>query len=464
MNERYFTYDYTNVMNVTHGLTTGDFDAAKEHIENAYANARAAAPTWGFRSLPYATEDLTRITELAHRYADECDDFVVVGIGGSALGNSALHSSLNGLYYNLKEREARGGTPRIHVPDNVDPTLLQDLLSVLNPRRTCINVIAKSGSTAETIANFFVLRDFLMQAWGDEWVTRIIITTDPEKGPLRALAQELSIPTLSIPPAVGGRFSVLSPVGLLSAAIEKIEINSLLRGARDMDMRCDTPDWHDNPAFTAAVINYLLDTRKDTRLSVMMPYAQRLRDISEWFCQLWAESLGKRYDRQGNEVWVGPTPIKALGATDQHSQVQLYIEGPRDKFITFMHVEDFGATVAIPPAYDSHDAFAYLGGHTLNDLLHAEEYATKAALTKAGRPHATLSLPAVNAYYIGQLLFFLELQTAYAGELYNINAFDQPGVEQGKIFTYALMGRKGYENARDELESMTLSSPDFIIS
>ena len=195
----------------------------------------------------------------------------------------------------------------------------------------------------------------------------------------------------------------------------------------------------------------------------MMPYCQKLRDIADWFRQLWAESLGKRLNRNNEEIFCGLTPVKALGATDQHSQVQLYVEGPLDKLFTLLHVEQFGNQLPIPEAFDDEPAFAYLGGHSLNKLLHAEEYATQAALTKAKRPNLTISLPAVNAYYIGQLLYFFELQTAYAGELYNIDAFDQPGVEQGKIFTYALMGREGYEEARDELESTSLSDPEKII-
>lgn len=468
MDEKKFLYDYTNVMSAAvgekAGLTENDFSALEEHFTRAYTSARAKTESWGFIALPYAEDQAKDIIELAQKIAPQCDDFVVIGIGGSALGNIALHTSLNSASYNLLSREKRGDAPRIHIPDNVDPTLIHNLLSTLDPKRTVFNVIAKSGSTAETLSNFLVACDFLMKELGEKWSEHVVFTTDPEKGALRALANEFSIQTLPVPPNVGGRFSVLSPVGLLSAAVEKIEIQSLLQGARDMDARCRTDDWRDNPAFMAAVINYALDVRKDIRLAVMMPYAQRLRDIADWFRQLWAESLGKSKDNNGNDIAVGPTPVKALGATDQHSQVQLYVEGPTDKFITFIHVEEFGATVPIPQAFEDVDAFSYLGGHSLNELLHAEEFATKAALTKAQRPHATISLPAVNAYYIGQLLFFLELQTAYAGELYNIDAFNQPGVEQGKIFTYALMGRKGYEDARDELNAMQLSSPSCIIS
>jgi len=227
--------------------------------------------------------------------------------------------------------------------------------------------------------------------------------------------------------------------------------------------QCDNADWQTNPAFFNAVIHYLYDTRKQIRLSVMMPYAQSLREIADWFRQLWAESLGKQVNRAGEEVFCGLTPIKALGATDQHSQVQLYAEGPVDKLITFIHVENFGTETTIPQTFGDNPAFSYLGGKSLNELMHAEEYATRAALTKACRPNLTLSIPAVTPYYLGQLLMFLELQTAYIGELYNINVFDQPGVEQGKIFTSALMGREGFDEARLELESMKLSDSTYIL-
>ncbi len=467
MSDTFLRLDYTNVLDsavgADNGLTGQDFSSATPEIEAAFARARAARASWGFAKLPYAEDRAAEITELASELAADCEDFVVIGIGGSALGNIALHTSLNLAFYNYLPREERGDRPRVHVPDNVDPLFIKGLLSALDPRKTTFNVIAKSGSTAETLANFLVVRDFLAKELGEAWKERIVFTTDPEKGALRKLANELGIRALEVPPDVGGRFSVLSPVGLLSAAIEGVEIGALLDGARKTDERCRAGKWRDDPAFFSAVIHYLFDKRKNVRLSVMMPYCQRLREVADWFRQLWAESLGKRVDRQGREIFCGLTPIKALGATDQHSQVQLYTEGPADKLVTFLHVDEFGVQTEIPRAFEDEAAFAYLGGHTLNELLHAEEYATRAALTKAGRPSLTVSLPAVNPYYIGQLLYFLELQTAYAGELYDIDAFDQPGVEQGKVFTYALMGREGYEGARAELESMILSDPGAVM-
>jgi len=467
MKDTILSLDYTNItarsIGAEYGLSEEDFSAAVADIERAVATAKTARPTWGFTELPSETESVDQLIELADSVAASCEDFIVVGIGGSALGNITLQTALNPPYYNLMSREARGGRPRIHVPDNIDPALIGNLLATIDPKTAFINVIAKSGRTSETLSNFLVLREFIEKAHGENWTNRLVITTDPENGPLRALANEMGIRTLAVPSNVGGRFSVLCPVGLFSAAVGGIDIRSLLAGAGEMLSYCDSKDWQKNPAFFNAVIHYLYDTRKQIRLSVMMPYAQSLREIADWFRQLWAESLGKQANRAGEEVYCGLTPIKALGATDQHSQIQLYAEGPVDKLITFIHVKDFGITTKIPQTYGDNPAFSYLGDKSLNELLHAEEYATRAALTKASRPNLTVTLPEVTPYYLGQLLMFLELQTAYIGELYDINVFDQPGVEQGKIFTSALMGREEFDEARGELESMNLSDSEYIL-
>lgn len=459
-------YDYTNARAEAvgaAGLSAQEFAAAEAQLARVYTQAQAARASWGFTKLPYRAADAEMLAALGNELATQCDDFVVIGIGGSALGALALHTSCNPPFYNVMTREARGGRPRMFVPDNIDPLLISNLLSTLNPARTIVNVIAKSGSTAETMANFLVVRGWLEQALGSDWSKHIILTTDPEKGALRTLANTHKLRCLDIPPDVGGRFSVLTPVGLLPAAVEGIEIKALLNGARDMLERCAGTEWRRDPAFFNAAVHYLFDVRKNIRMNVLMPYAQSLRDIADWFRQLWAESLGKRVNRRGEVVQCGLTPINALGATDQHSQVQLYVEGPVDKLFTFIHVDQFSVQTPIPQGFSNDPAFTYLAGQSLNKLLHAEEFATRAALTKAGRPNVTIALPAVNPYYIGQLLLFFELQTAYAGELYDINAFDQPGVEQGKVFTYALMGREGYEAARDELKHMELARPDCIV-
>ena len=195
-----------------------------------------------------------------------------------------------------------------------------------------------------------------------------------------------------------------------------------------------------------------MDTQKGKKLSVMMPYSSRLRYVSDWYSQLWAESLGKEVNNNGEKINCGPTPIKALGATDQHSQIQLYNEGPNDKMINFIRVEEFDNVVEIPKIFE-YTGIRYLGGKTINDLLNAEADATKVALVDFERPNVTITLPKVNGYYVAQLLYMFEIQTAIAGELYNINTFNQPGVEQAKSYTYALMGRAGYEDSAEALKA-----------
>jgi glucose-6-phosphate isomerase len=281
---------------------------------------------------------------------------------------------------------------------------------------------------------------------------RFVLTTDPSKGFLRQIGEREGWPMFDLPPKVGGRFSVLTNVGLITAAMVGIDLRMLLAGAAYGDELCREADPLQNPAALGALVNDLM-LQKGKPMVVMMPYAQRLKDISDWFAQLWAESLGKRVDRAGNEVRVGPTPVKALGATDQHSQVQLYVEGPYDKLVNFLAVENYADPGPIPTAYADLEGVSYLGGHSFQELIQAEQQATAIALSEAGQPNITHTLPEINAFTLGQLFMIFEMQTAIAGELLDINAFDQPGVEAGKVNTYALLGRTGYEQRRSAIET-----------
>ena len=247
-----------------------------------------------------------------------------------------------------------------------------------------------------------------------------------------------------MPDDVGGRFSVFSAVGLLPFALVGLDIDEIVNGIKDMDLALKNTDINENIAGQSALIHYLLDTQKGKNMTVMMPYSSRLRYVSDWFVQLWAESLGKN-------DYVGQTPIKALGATDQHSQIQLFNEGPNNKVINFIRVEEFDNTLEIPNIFE-YTGIGYLGGKSVNRLLNAEADATKVALVDNKRPVLTITMDKINGYNIGQLLYMLEVQTAIAGALYGVNAFNQPGVEQAKNYTYALMGRMGYEESAQELE------------
>src|SRR5688500_106767 len=382
-------------------------------------------------------------------------DVVILGIGGSALGPIALRTALRPSGWNLLDDARRDAHPRLHVLDNVDPDTIAALIDRLDMRRTLFIVTSKSGGTAETMAQFLVIHDRISGA-GLEVHEHFVFVTDPKQGALRPLAESLGVPALDIPSAVGGRFSVLTPVGTLPAALIGIDISRLLDGAAAMVERCETDELSKNPAGTYAALQWLAETRYGKSINVLMPYSDQLRDIAAWFVQLWAESLGKE---RSDGAFVGQTPVAALGATDQHSQVQLFMEGPKDKVVTFIAIEKRARDVVIPSGFEEVKELGYLGGHSLGELIDIEQRATAGALAKRGRPNLTIHLESVDAWHVGGFMMLMELATAYAGQLYGIDAFNQPGVELGKQFAYALLGRPGADAAQKEWESLPKSDP-----
>ncbi len=430
------------------GLDPAALAAAADRLRQAHdaVRRRRDAGEIGFYDLPEHRDVVDQIRRFADGIGQANDAVVVLGIGGSALGTIALQRALLPPFWNELDDEGRDYYPRLYVLDNVDPATVGPVLERLPLGRTLFDVVSKSGATAETMAQFLVVRDRLIRELGEEAYRRhVVFTTDPEKGVLRRLAHQEGIASVPVPPNVGGRFSVLSAVGLLPAALVGIDVGALLDGARAMVERCESPRIAENPAARYALLQHMADADHGAHIHVMMAYGDRLLGLADWFRQLWAESLGKRLDRQGREVFRGPTPVKALGATDQHSQAQLYVEGPFDKTITFLTVAKAGEDVAIPPdQYPEIDALAYLGGKTLGTLLHAERTATAGALAANGRMNMTIELPELSAHALGQLFMMLQIATVYAGELYDVDPLDQPGVELGKRLTYALMGREGF--------------------
>jgi glucose-6-phosphate isomerase len=428
------TFDYQNLVEVEGGLQSGELDEIAPRLREAADELLGNPP--GFMRLPKTGE----YAEASARVAGEIStasatDFIHIGIGGSALGPMALHKALNHPYYNVLPGEARRG-PRLHFAENTDPTTLSAILDVVDPDGTWVNVVTKSGSTAETMANFLVIRGFLIESLGDfGFQERTIATTDPEEGFLKQIADREDLKVLPIPPDVGGRFSVLTPVGLFPAAVTGLDIDALLAGAAQCVDEVNEQG-AEHPAAVGAAMHYLMDTARGRNVRVMMTYADALERLAAWFVQLWAESLGK--DGKGS------TPHGAVGTTDQHSQVQLYMEGPQDKVIEIVEVENHPRDLEIPKAYEDLEGVGYLGGHTMAELLSVECDATRRALTEAGHPNSTIKLGAVNEENLGYLLQALEIQTAIAGALYGVNAFNQPGVEAGKQITYKRMGRPGY--------------------
>jgi len=297
------------------------------------------------------------------------------------------------------------------------------------------------------------VESWLRAAMGKKSAQRIIAVTSKGHGDLAVLAEREQYQTFHIPENVGGRFSVLSAVGLVPAALVGIDIRKLTRGAARMTHDCWRPDLTGNAALRAALYHYLLCTRKGKSIQVAFPYSNRLWGTAFWFRQLWAESLGKAVNRNGETVHTGQTPVAALGTTDQHSQVQLYIEGPNDKVFTFWAVEKFPESGRIPNTKLNLPAFDYLRGQTLAKLLDAERRATAAAMVEVRRPNCTFTVDKVDEENLGAFLQLMEFETAFMGEFLGIDAFNQEGVELGKKFTFGLMGRSGYEDYAEKFEA-----------
>ncbi len=439
----------------SNGLQEQELQELNPRLEKLDQQLKAwrASGDAGFFDLPYNEEIVKEIKELAKHFKEWCRDVLVLGIGGSALGARALQQALCHPAHNFFPIGRRQYHSRLFVADNIDPDYFYGRLDDLELRRTLVNVISKSGSTAETMAQFLFMYNFFQGRLGETHAREsFIVTTDPDQGGLRRLAETQGFASLTIPPNVGGRFSVLSAVGLFPAAMAGIDIGGLLAGARFMDQLLQAAPISQNLAYRLAACYYLAFTRKGRSIQVFMPYAANLAGVGDWLCQLWAESLGKKLALDGSLVATGPTPVRAAGVTDQHSQLQLFLEGPPDKLITFLEVEKFTQRLPIPASFPEIEGLDYLRGHSFADLLAAEKKATAFNLMKAGRPNLTIKLPEINPFTIGQLMYLFEVTVVALAGLLNINPFDQPGVEGGKQSTDGLLGRPGYEAHKAEID------------
>lgn len=404
---------------------------------------------------PMRAEHLSAVDAAIAAHGADTRNLVVLGIGGSALGAIAVQSALNPSTWNLLPDDARGG-PRLFVLDNVDPSRVKetlDFLAIDDPgfEATTLVVVSKSGETAETAAQFLVFREAMVNALGPvRAAARTIAITDPAKGTMRSICDAAGYRTLPVPDGVGGRFSVLSPVGLLPAAFCGIDVRAMLDGAAAMEERCRSMDPEANPAanLAAALVGH---GRRGRSIHVLMPYCDALHDLADWYRQLWAESLGKATGLDGTTIHAGYTPVHALGATDQHSQIQLYREGPDDKVIGLIAVEDLGPDVAMPAAVGE-EPLSYLAGSTLGTLLDAERRATEFALAESRRPTYTIRIPRVDAHHVGEFIQLWQVATAIAGLMLGVDAYDQPAVETGKKATFGLMGRAGFEAWRERVD------------
>ena len=416
--------DFARMMapRITGGSTEAEWRTLRSRFAevNEAVAADAATGRYGFLELESQAAEHARVRAFTGPLRGRYSDVVVLGIGGSALGSIALRTALGDTFAGAN----------LHVADNVDPAPIAALLKRLDLARTLFCVISKSGATVETLAQYALVRAAIN---GDhrQPTKHLAFVTDPSGGSLREIAVRDRIPVFDVPSNVGGRFSVFTPVGTLPASFAGFDTSAFLAGALEMRDRCATGELKANPAGAFAVLQWRMHMQAGRGIHVMMSYADALRDVAPWFVQLWAESLGK-IDADGRAA--GPTPLAARGATDQHSQLQLFMEGPADKTVAFLvereHRSDLKlADAALAPAVE------HLRGRTLGDLLDAEQRATADALASVGRPSLTIELDVCDAHHVGALMMLLMKATVYAAALYRVNPLDQPGVELGKRLT-----------------------------
>lgn len=431
LQQMYYGVDMTNYFDYTNtteekigikGVSLKDIEVMEDTINRAYNGVinKYKNKELGFMDIIY-DENLNKYYDLSKYYTDY-EYIVVIGMGGSILGTQMVYEGINGMYSN----EINSNTKKVYFLDNSDPEKLYGILKIVDLKKTLLFIVSKSGNTVETLANFFIIKEKMDKLGCNN--NTIIISSG---GILKDIAEKEGYMLFDVPENVEGRFSVLSSVGLAPMSCMGIDIMGLIKGARDMDKLCKNEDVFKNPALMYALIHYIFLNR-GKNISVLMPYIERLHKFGMWYRQLWAESLGK--DGKGQ------TPIISTGAKDQHSQLQLYLDGPKDKIITFLNVEKFKEDFIIK--CPNH----YLDNHKLSKLINFEQLGTEEALTSKGIPNTSIVLEELNEYSLGKLIYMYEMGTAFMGEMIRINAFNQPAVEEGKKITRKLLEGKSIEN------------------
>lgn len=458
-----FCFDYENLVGEGK-VTKADVEAMSGEIKKAHEamkHMRATGVVRGhlskdgepekvlFSQLPYIEEghlnspkSIARLKEFSASLKNRVDAVISFGIGGSFLGNKVLFDVHCGEFWNGKTQEERGGYPEVYFSgNNIDPRRTTDLIDhVLTsakakqaPYRLVLVVISKSGGTLDTMSNFMVAYEIFKKH--PEVEVEVVAVTDPnEQKPtlLKKLATEQGWPTFSVPDGVGGRFTIFCEVGLVTAACIGFDIESFLAGAKAMDEACKNDEIWENPAMLNAALKFIAARQYGRHIEVMMPYADYLKSVSEWYIQLLAESLGKQNDRDGKEVCYGRTPIVAVGTTDMHAQTQQHQEGMKNKVVQFIKIEKWEQDPVIGDMFPSAKALSDISGIKMSQALEVARQANASALASNGRFNATFTLPELTPYYLGELLYMLAMSIAYEGELANVDAFDQPGVEAYK--------------------------------
>lgn len=415
------------------GLEAAVFDRYLSQSEGAVERIRAAyaAGALPLLDLPQRRDDLAEIMAVADRFRSSFDDVVVLGTGGSSLGGQTLCSLADTGF------GPRGGAPRIHFMDNVDPHTFDGLIGGVDWQRTGVIAISKSGSTAETLFQFGVLLKALRaQVSEDKIAEHIVAITEATENPVTVISRDLGCTTLEHHAGIGGRYSVLSVTGMLPAAIAGLDIERLRAGAATVsEPLLSGAAAADIPPVAGAALSVGLNRSAGTALTVLMPYCDRLADLGLWFCQLWAESIGKNGD--------GTTPVRAIGTIDQHSQLQLYLDGPADKMFSLILTETDGQGPAVPPEFSDLEGLSYLAGRTMGDLLAVAGRSTAETLANNGRPVRIFDVPVVDEASMGALMMHFMVETMITADLIGVNAFDQPAVEEGKVLARQYLAKGG---------------------
>ena len=462
-----FTFDYDNLYGEGK-VTEADLKSYEEDLKKAHEAMKVMRETGFIRAhlskdgepekvlfsqLPYVEEghlnspsSLKHLQELTDHVKDNVDVVVSLGIGGSYLGDKVIFDVQCGAYWNELTKEERNGFPKVYFSgNNIDPRSTGDLIHHLETEskilkyhekrnlKVLLLVISKSGGTLDTMSNFMVIYDALQKYPGID--VEVVAVTDPnmeKQTLLKKLAIEKGWPQFAVPDGVGGRFTVFTEVGLTLAACIGFDIKSFLDGAKDMDKACQNDDIWQNPAMLNAALKFAASEKHGRDIEVMMPYGDYLKSVSEWYIQLLAESLGKQFNKEGKEVCYGRTPLVAVGTTDMHSQTQQHQEGKLNKVVQFVKIEKWANDLVIPNTFPEAKKLADISGVTMSEALEVARQSNADALASNKRYNACFALPELNAYHLGELLYMLAMSVAYEGELADVDAFNQPGVESYK--------------------------------
>ncbi len=429
-------YDYTNMLSPQIkdlSLSKGDFFKLERESINK--------DKLTFRNLIYS--NVEEIKSIGEEIRKKYKNYVIVGIGGSDLGSRTIVNAL----------ENKSGVNILFIGSNTDPDELDSFFNNISLEDSVFNIISKSGETIEIIANFLYIESQIEKQMGKDKVEdHIIITTSEPKSTIRDLASEYNIQIIEGISNVGDRFSVLSIIGLLTVDIMGLNIDNMIKGAQEIDEQTNSLDPEYNDALAFSQLQYLYFSKMKKNISVLMPYSKRLERFGFWYRQLWAESLGKKLSLDNKEIYAGITPIASLGSTDQHSQIQLYNEGPNDKVITFIIPDHFDSNIKIKTNLSE---VSYLDNVSFEDIIKKERLATSISLMENSRTNGTIFIDRINENSLGELFFFFEMAVSYLGVMFNINTFNQPGVEKGKEYMYALLSKPGFEKEKEKLSKYT---------